>query len=68
MNIIIIFIRIYQKTLSPLLGPCCRYEPSCSNYAIQAVKIYGPWIGIKKALIRILKCHPFAAGGFDPVK
>jgi putative membrane protein insertion efficiency factor len=60
-------IRVYQWTLSPLLGPRCRFYPSCSCYAHTAIERYGAvrgtWIGAK----RLLRCHPFAEGGYDPV-
>ena len=60
-------IRLYQYTLSPVIGGGCRYYPSCSNYAYQAITRYGPlrgsWMGMK----RIARCHPFARGGYDPV-
>jgi len=67
-NIIVIFIKFYQKYISPLKGPTCRFYPTCSEYAIQAILKYGIWKGIIKAVIRILKCHPFHPGGYDPVK
>ncbi len=61
------FIRLYQLVLSPWLGPCCRFHPSCSHYAYDAISRYGVlrggWLGCK----RILKCHPFHPGGVDPV-
>ncbi len=60
-------IRLYQRTLSRLLPATCRYRPSCSEYAIQAVQIYGVVKGLWLGLRRILRCHPFAAGGYDPV-
>jgi putative membrane protein insertion efficiency factor len=60
-------IRIYQITLSPFLGGHCRYEPTCSHYAIEAIKEHGPWRGGWMALKRLLRCHPFVKGGYDPV-
>jgi hypothetical protein len=60
-------IRGYQLTLSPLLGPACRFYPSCSEYAIQAITRHGPLRGMWYALRRLLRCHPFHQGGFDPV-
>jgi hypothetical protein len=60
-------IRIYQWLLSPLLPPACRYVPSCSQFAAEAVEFHGPWKGALLALWRLLRCHPFARGGFDPV-
>ncbi len=60
-------IRGYQLVLSPMLGPRCRYYPSCSCYAHTAIERYGPLRGAWLALCRILRCHPFAPGGYDPV-
>ncbi|MEJ2282517.1 MAG: membrane protein insertion efficiency factor YidD [Desulfobacterales bacterium] len=60
-------IRVYQYTLSPLLGPSCRFYPSCSEYAHQAIRRHGPLRGLILALKRILRCHPFHPGGVDPV-
>ena len=60
-------IRLYQYGISPLLGPRCRFWPSCSNYAIDALRLHGPFKGSWLALRRILKCHPWHAGGIDPV-
>lgn len=62
---IIFVIRLYQKYISPLKRPCCRFYPSCSEYAILAVKKYGALKGSLKALKRILRCHPFSKGGID---
>ncbi|NPA14378.1 MAG: membrane protein insertion efficiency factor YidD [Aquificae bacterium] len=61
----IFLIRIYQKTLSPFLGHSCRYEPSCSNYAILALQKYGLIKGSLKAIWRILRCNPWSKGGVD---
>ncbi|QGG46989.1 membrane protein insertion efficiency factor YidD [Heliorestis convoluta] len=66
-KLIIVPIRFYQRYISPLLGPRCRFLPTCSDYAIQAVEKYGFWRGIGKAIWRILRCHPFHPGGYDPV-
>ena len=60
-------IRAYQLLISPLIGPCCRFIPTCSEYAIEAVKMHGPWKGMLLSAIRLSKCHPFHAGGYDPV-
>ena len=60
-------IRLYQKFISPLLGPRCRYYPSCSKYAQQAITTHGPVKGILLATGRILRCHPWTAGGIDPI-
>ncbi len=60
-------IRFYQLTISPLLGPACRFHPSCSSYAIEAVQRHGAGRGSWLAVKRIGRCHPFHPGGFDPV-
>jgi len=59
-------VRLYQILLSPLLGRQCRFEPSCSNYFIQAVRKHGPLKGAWRGLCRIGRCHPFHPGGYDP--
>ncbi|WP_440054606.1 membrane protein insertion efficiency factor YidD [Pseudoalteromonas sp. T1lg65] len=64
---LIIIIRGYQKGISPLLGPHCRFNPTCSSYAIQAINLHGIAKGSWLAVKRILKCHPLSAGGEDPV-
>jgi putative membrane protein insertion efficiency factor len=61
-------LRAYQLVISPHLPPACRFTPTCSEYAIQAIAKYGALRGIYLALRRLLKCHPFHQGGFDPVK
>ncbi|HEY9545754.1 MAG TPA: membrane protein insertion efficiency factor YidD [Solimonas sp.] len=63
----IIFIRSYQVLISPLLGPRCRFYPSCSHYAIDAIRTYGPLRGSWLAARRITRCHPLNPGGYDPV-
>ncbi len=60
-------IRAYQKFISPLFPPTCRYYPTCSAYAYEAVTKYGPFKGFYLAVRRILRCHPFHEGGYDPV-
>ena len=57
----------YRLAVAPSFGPCCRYEPSCSAYAAQALERHGPWRGSRLAIRRVLRCHPFHAGGYDPV-
>ena len=66
-HVIIGFIRAYQLFISPLFLPRCRFAPSCSTYTILAIKSHGMLEGIGLGLIRILKCHPFHPGGWDPV-
>ena len=63
---LIFLVRCYQAFLSPLLGGSCRFTPTCSAYFIQAVHKYGPWRGGCKGIRRLLKCHPFHPGGYDP--
>ncbi|MDP9083055.1 MAG: membrane protein insertion efficiency factor YidD [Pseudomonadota bacterium] len=67
-NIFLWTIRGYQLALSPLLGPRCRFYPSCSCYAHTAIERYGVWRGVGLGLRRLLRCHPFAEGGYDPVR
>ena len=62
-----ILIRAYQLVLSPLLGPNCRYYPTCSQYAIEAIETHGSLRGLWLAIKRISRCHPWHEGGFDPV-
>ncbi len=64
---ILIMIRLYQYLVSPVLGPHCRFSPSCSEYAYQALTRYGLIKGTRLAVCRIFKCHPFHPGGIDPV-
>lgn len=60
-------IELYQRYISPLKGPTCRYYPTCSQYAKEAINIHGPLKGGILALWRILRCNPFSRGGYDPV-
>nr|WP_206172592.1 membrane protein insertion efficiency factor YidD [Treponema phagedenis] len=60
-------IKFYQKAISPLFPPTCRYYPTCSAYALESIKKYGPFKGVFLAIKRILRCHPFHKGGYDPV-
>lgn len=63
----IYIIKFYQLAISPLFPPSCRHYPTCSNYAVEAISEWGSFKGIYLSLKRILKCHPFHKGGFDPV-
>lgn len=63
----IFLIRFYQQWISPLYRPCCRFMPTCSAYAIEAIQKYGLVKGGYLSIRRILKCHPFHKGGYDPV-
>ncbi|MGI6679465.1 MAG: membrane protein insertion efficiency factor YidD [Dehalobacterium sp.] len=65
-RLLIFFIRIYQKCLSPILPGRCRFYPSCSQYWIDALKKYGLLKGVRRGLKRISKCHPWHPGGYDP--
>ena len=62
-----LLVRAYQVTLSPMMGGACRFEPSCSNYMIEALRVHGAIKGTLLGLWRILRCHPFGAYGYDPV-
>lgn len=64
---LLVVIKLYKAILSPLLPPSCRYSPSCSAYGYEAVSLYGPFKGGWLAATRIARCHPWHAGGFDPV-
>lgn len=61
-------LRVYKAFLSPLLPPACRFEPTCSEYAKEAIGRYGAGKGLLLALRRLCRCQPFSAGGFDPVR
>ncbi|ALA24725.1 membrane protein insertion efficiency factor YidD [Piscirickettsia salmonis] len=62
-----LLIRLYQLIISPLLGPRCRFYPSCSHYAIEAIQTHGFFRGIALTVKRLLRCHPGCEGGIDPV-
>lgn len=64
---LLLLIRLYQLCVSPLLGPKCRFYPTCSTYAIEAIREYGAGKGSLLAAKRLGKCHPWHPGGFDPV-
>ena len=67
-KLLIWLIEFYQKNISPLKKPCCRFYPTCSQYALQAVKKYGAIRGVYLAFKRVIRCHPFNKGGYDPLK
>ena len=66
-KIMLAAIRFYRRFISPCFPPCCRYTPTCSQYALEAIEKYGALKGGWLALGRILRCHPFHKGGYDPV-
>ena len=63
----LLLIRLYQLTLSPYIGQCCRFTPSCSRYSAEAFRIHGFWRGMGLTIYRLLRCQPFCRGGYDPV-
>jgi putative membrane protein insertion efficiency factor len=63
---LITLVRAYQFTLSPLIGPACRFEPSCSNYMIESINKYGTARGLFKGVGRVCRCHPWGGSGYDP--
>jgi putative membrane protein insertion efficiency factor len=68
-RLLVLLIRLYQRLLSPVLhlfGPACRFEPSCSRYAIACVEAHGALRGSLLSIVRLCKCHPFHPGGYDP--
>lgn len=65
--ILIGMVRLYQMAISPFFPQSCRFYPTCSEYAIQAIQRYGALKGLSKAASRIMKCHPLHPGGYDPV-
>ena len=67
-KILTLVIRFYQLALSPLLGQRCRFHPTCSQYAIESIKLHGGVKGSWLTVKRLLKCHPFSEGGLDPVQ
>ncbi len=67
-KMLVSLIRFYQLFLSPLIPPSCRFTPTCSQYAIDAIELHGPARGLYLATRRLLRCHPLCRGGYDPVK
>jgi putative membrane protein insertion efficiency factor len=66
-TVLVLFIRVYQRLVSPLIGPRCRFYPSCSQYAAEAIQKHGAIRGIALALARLMRCHPWHPGGVDHV-
>jgi putative membrane protein insertion efficiency factor len=63
---LIAVVRLYQLTLSPIIGRNCRFQPTCSSYMIGALEKYGVWRGLWRGVYRIIRCNPFCKGGYDP--
>jgi len=66
-RVLLVLLRGYKRWISPVLPPACRFHPSCAEYAADAVEQHGAGRGVVLALRRLLRCHPFSRGGFDPV-
>lgn len=66
-RLVILFVRVYQYLISPVLGPHCRFYPSCSHYAVEAIERHGLLRGVLLAVRRLSRCHPWHPGGVDPV-
>ncbi len=66
-GILLLPIRFYQLSISPLFPPSCRFTPTCSQYAIEAIRLHGPVRGLLLATRRLLRCHPWGGSGYDPV-
>ncbi|MDM7917472.1 MAG: membrane protein insertion efficiency factor YidD [Candidatus Eisenbacteria bacterium] len=64
---ILALLRLYRSAVAPFLPACCRFQPSCSRFAEEAVLTHGPWRGAMLAARRLLRCHPFGPHGYDPV-
>ncbi|HNH36021.1 MAG TPA: membrane protein insertion efficiency factor YidD [Rhodocyclaceae bacterium] len=65
--LLVALVRIYQYAISPMLGRNCRFHPTCSEYAVEALQRHGAWRGLGLALRRVGRCHPWHPGGYDPV-
>ena len=65
---LILLIDAYRRLVSPLLGPHCRFHPTCSQYALEAIRLYGPLSGSARAIARLARCHPLGNWGHDPVR
>jgi len=66
-TIAVFLIKLYRKYISPLKSPCCRFQPTCSQYALEAFEKRGFFVGLALTVWRILRCNPFGKGGYDPV-
>jgi uncharacterized protein len=66
-RLLILLVHLYRVTLGPLLGGSCRFTPSCSSYAIEALERHGALCGVRLSVRRVLRCHPFGPAGYDPV-
>ena len=66
-RLLLFFIHLYQRFVSPLIGPSCRFTPTCSQYAVEAIQKYGPFKGVYLTIRRLLRCHPWGGSGYDPV-
>ena len=66
-RLLILPIRFYQHSISPMFPPACRYTPTCSQYAVEAITVHGPFRGLLLAVRRILRCNPWGGSGYDPV-
>ena len=66
-TVLITVLKIYKRVISPLLASSCRFYPSCADYSIKAIEQYGCVAGLRKVLARLLRCHPYHKGGYDPV-
>jgi uncharacterized protein len=66
-SVLLAIVRTYQRFISPLFPPRCKYYPTCSNYAVEAIRVHGPWRGMALAGWRLLRCNPLSDGGLDPV-
>jgi uncharacterized protein len=67
-QLFVLLIKLYQRVFSPMSSPSCRFDPVCSTYAMQAINKHGAYKGLYLAIKRILRCHPWGASGYDPVK
>ena len=66
-KVLLALVKFYRVAISPYRPPCCRYIPTCSQYAVEAIKKHGPFKGLYLAIRRVLRCHPWGGSGYDPV-